>query len=97
MGKQSATSISIKSETFELLQSIKSCFQLGLKKNLTYDEIIRSYLPAGISALEPKVSRLLEIIAEVDEPEEKETGKKDEGTIPFSGEGEKTSDEPAEE
>ena len=32
--------MTIKQETFDLLQMVKSCFQLGRKQNISYDDLI---------------------------------------------------------
>lgn len=56
------TSISLRTETYDLLQSIKSCFQLKNRKSITYDEIIRNFVMAGIDAKEPQLSQILNLI-----------------------------------
>lgn len=61
------TSISVSKETFEMLNSIKSCFQLKKKKNVTYNEIIRDYVMAGLEAKEPKLVRILALITETED------------------------------
>lgn len=52
--------ITLKCETIELLQTVKSCFQLGRKKNISYDEIITTLIEKGLVVIDPKVAKLLE-------------------------------------
>jgi len=60
--KSNFTSISLRTETFELLSSIKSCFQLKYKKSISYDEIIKTYLIDGIEAKEPQIAEILNFV-----------------------------------
>lgn len=65
--KSNFTSISLRTETFELLSSIKSCFQLKYKKPISYDEIINTYLIDGIEAKEPQIAVILNFVNKTNE------------------------------
>lgn len=54
-------SVALSSETYQMLQSIKSCFQLSQHRKITYDEIIKQYLMEGIAKTEPGIARLFEL------------------------------------
>lgn len=61
--KPGNTTISVSLETYELLQTIKSCFQLKNKKPISYNEIIGRYVIAGLRQCEPRILQIMEIIA----------------------------------
>lgn len=61
MATQTKTrSVSLKNETVELLKTVKSCFLLGRKKDVSYDELITLLIEKGLSVIDPKVAKLLE-------------------------------------
>ena len=62
--------MTLKNETVELLQTVKSCFQLGRKKSITYDELIVTLVRKGLVVVDPKVARLLELTIEAEEDQE---------------------------
>lgn len=64
--------LTLKNETVELLQTVKSCFQLGRKKNITYDELIVTLVQKGLATVDPKVARLLELTIEAEDEQEQE-------------------------
>lgn len=54
-------SVSLKRETVELLKTVKSCFLLGRKKEISYDELISLLVQKGLSVIDPKVAKLFEL------------------------------------
>lgn len=54
-------SVSLKVETIELLKTVKSCFLLGRKKEISYDELISLLVQKGLSVIDPKVAKLFEL------------------------------------
>lgn len=54
-------SVSLKRETVELLKTVKSCFLLGRKKEISYDELISLLIQKGLSVIDPKVAKLFEL------------------------------------
>lgn len=63
-------SVSLKFETVELLKTLKSCFHLGRKKDLSYDEIVTLLIMKGLESIDPKVNKLLQLSLETDDNNE---------------------------
>jgi hypothetical protein len=63
------STISLKQETVEKLKTVKSCFQLGKKKSVTYDDIINLVLEKGLEITEPRISKILALAKESSEDE----------------------------
>lgn len=60
--KTNKTAIAVKLDTYEMLQSIKSCFQLKYKKNYSFDEIIKKFLMTGIEQSNPEIFQIMNLI-----------------------------------
>lgn len=58
------TTITIKKDTYDILQSLKSCFRFGYKKNINYDELIKKYVLKGIETEEPRIMKLYALMEE---------------------------------
>ena len=65
-------SVSLKNETVELLKTVKSCYLLGRKKELSYDELIVLLIEKGLPSVDPKVAKLLEFTMETEDEQEQE-------------------------
>lgn len=65
-------SVSLKVETIELLKTVKSCFLLGRKKEISYDELIGLLIQKGLSVIDPKVAKLFELSMISDDEESDE-------------------------
>lgn len=61
---QKQRSVSLKNETLEFLQMIKSCYMLGKKRNTSYDDIIVTFVKEGIKTQEPKVYEIFKLASE---------------------------------
>lgn len=72
MKQNNHRSVSLRTETLEMLATIKACYQLGEKKNLTYDEIISRLLPLGLEQDSRKVANLLKTLEEENEDSTKQ-------------------------
>ena len=69
-------SVSLKNETVELLKTVKSCYLLGRKKELSYDELIILLIEKGLPSVDPKVAKLLEFTMETEYEQELEGNEK---------------------
>lgn len=69
-------SVSLKNETVELLKTVKSCYLLGRKKELSYDELIILLIEKGLPSVDPKVAKLLEFTMETEDEQELESNEK---------------------
>lgn len=69
-------SVSLKNETVELLKTVKSCYLLGRKKELSYDELIILLIEKGLPTVDPKVAKLLEFTMETEDEQELEGNEK---------------------
>ena len=61
---QPKRTMTIKQETFDLLQMVKSCFQLGRKQNISYDDLISKIIKEGLATIDPKVDALFKMATE---------------------------------
>lgn len=59
-----STSVSLKKETYDLMQTIRSCYQLCHKKTITYDEMVNTFLMEGLKAADPKVAQVMELVSD---------------------------------
>lgn len=69
-------SVSLKNETVELLKTVKSCYLLGRKKELSYDELIVLLIEKGLPSVDLKVAKLLEFTMETEDEQELEGNEK---------------------
>ena len=56
------TSITLNTETYQMLQSIRSCYQLKNRKSISFSDLINKYVMAGISAEDPALAQIMDII-----------------------------------
>lgn len=56
------TCITISRQTYELLQTLKSCLQLITKSKMTYNDIISIYVLAGVEAQKPEAVQIMKIL-----------------------------------
>jgi len=60
--KNKNTCITISQQTYELLQTLKSCLQLKTKTKMSYNDIISTYVLAGVEARKPEVVQIMKLI-----------------------------------
>lgn len=58
------TTITVSTETMNLLRDLKSALLLLTKENITYDALISRYIEAGVETLTPRLNALRRLLSE---------------------------------
>lgn len=61
--------ISLKSDVYEIIKTIQSCYQLVYKESLSANDIIKKYILSGVKATDSKIDKMLEVVLGMEYPQ----------------------------